>query len=217
VLSPDLVPGVPDYQVVLERPEPADGATVIKFRLVVRGQLPPDKRGMVNVKHRIRRELHPQLRTLWKQHMLLQDAFRPSNRPKDGRLKIERIADNFSRCGFRFVPLVRKEFISCALNILLMRRDEPHQLFTGAGDIDSRVKTLLDGLRLPNQCSEVADCAPTSDEDPFFCLLEDDRSITSFSVTGDTLLTPAENGEPESLSRRPRQRGPTQRPSVRPA
>jgi hypothetical protein len=44
----------------------------MRFRLVVRGHLPPDKRGTADDKHRIRRELHPQLRNMWATHPILE-------------------------------------------------------------------------------------------------------------------------------------------------
>jgi hypothetical protein len=68
---------------------------------------------------------------------------------------------------------------------------------SGAGDLDNRVKTLIDALKMPAQCSELAGATPSADEDPFFCLLEDDRLIYDFRVQSDRLLIPAQPGEPE--------------------
>jgi hypothetical protein len=65
------------------------------------------------------------------------------------------------------------------------------------GDIDGRVKTLLDGLRMPHQCSEVDGLTPSDGEDPFFVLLEDDRVIYELNVTTDRLLVPPDPEEPE--------------------
>lgn len=51
------------------------------------------------------------------------------------------------------------------------------------GDIDNRLKTLFDALRLPNQTNELVGYDnPAPDENPFFCLLEDDSLITHVSV-----------------------------------
>ena len=49
------------------------------------------------------------------------------------------------------------------------------------GDIDKRLKTLLDALSIPTsqQCSDGR----------MFCLLEDDRLVTRIDVTNDRLLT----------------------------
>jgi hypothetical protein len=179
-------------RVVLERWPDGDGDDV-NFRLVLRGQLPPNRRGTVDVKHRIRCELHPQLRTLWKQHGLLRQAWKPKD---DGSVPVETVADNYARCGFRFVPLVRRG-MACSLKVLILRRDEPHKVFSGSGDLDGRVKTLMDGLRIPQQCSEIDGQVPQEGEDPFFCLLEDDRHIFDFEVITDRLLIPPEPSEPE--------------------
>jgi hypothetical protein len=69
------------------------------------------------------------------------------------------------------------------------------EVFSGSGDLDGRVKTLIDGLRLPQQLAEVPG-GPLEDEDPFFVLLEDDRLIYDFAVTTDRLLVPPEPDEP---------------------
>ncbi len=171
-----------------------DDRDAMKFTLVIRGNLPPDKRSTADAKHRLRRELHPQLRVLWQQHPHLKNLW---NANHDGEIPVQKVANNFSRCGFRFVPLVRNDNgRACWLDILLLRREEPHRLFSGAGDLDNRVKTLIDALRMPQQCSEVANQGPSEDEDPFFCLLDDDRLIYEFSVASDRLLVPTEPDEP---------------------
>jgi hypothetical protein len=166
----------------------------MEFRLVLRGHLPSNKRGTVDAKHRIRRELHPQLRSLWQQHPALKDFW---EHPRHGFARISDRAKQFERFGFRFLPLVTADAeIACALDILILRREEPFHLFTGGGDIDGRVKTLLDGLRMPSQGPEVNGQKPESDEDPFFCLLEDDKLIYEINVTTDRLLVPPEPQEP---------------------
>lgn len=184
-------------RIVLE-PWPEQGEDM-KFRLVLRGALPPDKRGVADHKHRIRRELHPQLRTLWQQHGLLVNAWKPRRTADEyNDVPIEKLANEFNRLGYRFVPLVRKG-MACSLDILIMRRDEPHKVFAGmpTGDLDNRVKTLIDGLKMPTQLQDVAGVSPSEDENPFFCLLEDDRHIFDISVTTDRLLVPPELNEPE--------------------
>jgi hypothetical protein len=71
-------------------------------------------------------------------------------------------------------------------------RKEPYQVFSGdeRGDLDNRVKTLIDGLRMPRQQSEINNMAPTADERPFFVLLEDDKVVYEFVVQADRLLGP---------------------------
>ena len=58
------------------------------------------------------------------------------------------------------------------------------------GDIDNRIKVLFDALRMPLNKSELRGQAPAKDEDPFYCLLQDDNQITEVKITTDRLLTP---------------------------
>ncbi len=53
------------------------------------------------------------------------------------------------------------------------------------------MKTLFDALRVPEK-KQLAKITPQDDENPFFCLLEDDALITGFCVTTDALLEPIE-------------------------
>jgi len=105
---------------------------------------------------------------------------------------VDHIADDFKRCGTRFVPLVRKaNGFTCSLDILFLRRDTPGSLVENGGDIDNRIKVLLDGLRMPKTVPELGGVQiDSADEDPFYCLLEDDKLITSISVTTDRLIIP---------------------------
>lgn len=60
-----------------------------------------------------------------------------------------------------------------------------------SGDIDNRLKTLFDAMRLPDTKEELGgNDAPLEDEKPFFCLLSDDKLISRVSVETDTLLQP---------------------------
>ncbi len=66
--------------------------------------------------------------------------------------------------------------------------------------IDNRLKTLLDSLRAPKELQELPkDDSPKNDEDPYFCLLEDDNLITKLSVVTDRLLEPYENSSEVQL------------------
>ncbi|MCA1626043.1 MAG: hypothetical protein LC768_07980 [Acidobacteria bacterium] len=70
--------------------------------------------------------------------------------------KLEIMARQYSRFGYRFVPLVsRDNFMICGLDILFLRRENPGDLILRGGDIDNRIKTLLDALRMPDDCNEV--------------------------------------------------------------
>jgi len=175
-----------------------DGEDVMEFQLVYEGPLngSGNRKSQVGNKHAIRKCFHRQLAILWSTNPLLS---RQANRINLHAQKyIHRLAHQFNRCGFLFAPLVTKELgLVCNLNILLLRRKNPGQILNRDGDIDNQLKTLFDACRLPVQCTEVAE-QPTSDETPFFCLLEDDTLITKVNVTTERLLTPVEDGQSEN-------------------
>lgn len=77
------------------------------------------------------------------------------------------------------------------LDILMLRPGPPGNAI---GDIDNRLKTLSDALKIPDDHpNAVGGEAPQHGEDPFYVLLEDDRSITKVSVETDMLL-----GQPDA-------------------
>jgi hypothetical protein len=70
------------------------------------------------------------------------------------------------------------------------------------GDIDNRIKTLLDGLRAPQQLTEIPDGAvPAEGEEPFYCLMSDDVVIRGFSVKSDQLLVPSDSSARNEYAR----------------
>ena len=76
-----------------------------------------------------------------------------------------------------------------------MRRDAPGSAIQ-AGDVDNRIKTLIDALRKPENANELRGNEPPQDDEiPFYCLLEDDRLISSFSVETDRLLDELTNDD----------------------
>lgn len=180
--------------------------------------------GRAKEKHQLRKHFHLQLRELWKEHPDLKHQAEqkfivfttPPNMvsypgpgvrmiyPADlykeqqerARTWVEHVADNFQRCGGRFVPLINDAGgFTCSLDILFLRRDAPGNLIEAGGDIDNRIKVLLDGLRMPKNLNELGGFSIGPDEDPFFCLLEDDKLITSISVTTDRLIIPKRSDE----------------------
>ena len=115
---------------------------------------------------------------------------------KEAKTWLEHIADDHQRCGGRFVPLISNAGgFTCSLSILFLRRDNPGNLVENGGDIDNRIKVLLDGLRMPETVNQLGGFPIDADEDPFFCLLEDDKLITSISVTTDRLIIPKRSDE----------------------
>jgi hypothetical protein len=110
--------------------------------------------------------------------------------------EVETIADQHRKWGYRFVPLVTEYLnLLCGLDILFLRPEDPGKLVQG-GDIDNRLKTLFDALRMPHEQSELGGYdSPSDGEDPFFCLLRDDSLISNVSVDTDSLLEPVQESK----------------------
>lgn len=62
---------------------------------------------------------------------------------------------------------------------------------TRGGDIDNRLKTLLDALSVPKDGQVPSGEVWEPGEDPFHCLLEDDNLVTGLSISVDRLLGPS--------------------------
>jgi hypothetical protein len=174
----------------------------MQFRLIYQGKLPSGgAETQRKWKHEIRRTIHQQLLELWTVHPFLK-RFTEGRVPKNFPDMSETVsvmhdmAEKFPKYGsFRFLPLIRNSSgVACALDILFLRRDEPGQLVRSGGDIDNRIKVLFDALRMPQETPEIRGFDPQAGEDPFLCLLQDDRLITEFNVTTDRLLTPVGSG-----------------------
>lgn len=164
----------------------------MQFRLVYQGKLPAAGSSATRnkEKHEIRKTLHKQLSELWRRQPILSRYLVKDG--QDTRSAAEKMADKFEKCGFRFLPLMHEYFgsLACGLDILFLRRDQPGDLIRHGGDIDNRIKVLFDALRMPQDAQELTGQKPDESEDPFFCLLQDDKQITEVNITTDRLLTP---------------------------
>ncbi len=93
------------------------------------------------------------------------------------------------RFGYQFKPLVRKSFaLVCGLKIIFLRREKVGHVYSG-GDLDNRIKTLLDSLSMPQYQEQVVK-NDASISAPILCLLEDDSLISGLSVESQRLLMP---------------------------
>lgn len=115
------------------------------------------------------------------------------------RSRLDDLADRYTAHGFRFAPLIGPHYgLACSLDILFLRRGAPGGTIQGT-DIDNRLKTLLDALKVPKYPEELGDATPQREEDPFFCLLSDDSVITQISITTDRLLLSTVADESDEL------------------
>jgi len=207
-ISQDQSQTFPQTQVYFDDSESESEGSRMEFRLTYQGPLHTD---IPKEKHILRKEFHKQLKELWKQDPSLRyqsearfivNTIRntrqiipitgdPSLNPQ-AKTWVDYVADEHQRLGGRFVPLVSKfGGFTCSLDILFLRRDQPGAIIKKqGGDIDRRLIVLFDALRMPDTVGELFGFPLDSDEDPFYCLLEDDALITRVSVTTDRLLIP---------------------------
>lgn len=174
-------------------------------------------------KHQIRLQIHRQLKELWAVSPALAGFRDAESNPRTqaAELKADQtglwrlhaiprktedyIGDisyasspwrSFALAGRTFVPFITYHPPGwlCQLDIRFLRRGQPGRLVdTGTGDIDNRIKLLLDALRMPKQKQELFTAGEYPA--PCFCLLEDDALIASLSVTSQTLLETEPEGQ----------------------
>jgi hypothetical protein len=156
----------------------------MEFTLFYQGELKSN--GSIKHKQFIRREFHKQLMNIWEQGIFM--SFKKQLIEQD-TLK------NWKIGNYNFLPLVNGLYSQVAqLNIFILWPDAPGYIVVNKGDIDNRLKTLLDALRVPINIQEIPkNESPKEDEDIFYCLLEDDKLITKISISTDRLLYPDVN------------------------
>jgi hypothetical protein len=178
----------------------------MRFRLTYDGMLQSTaKDTRQEDKWAIRKQLEPQLAELWQVHpallgylmgyggplttsMTTLDADVPI-RVEQTRAQLQGFRASPSGYSYPFLPLVREGLLlTCSLDILFLRKGVPGSIRDQAGDLDNRITTLLDGLRMPKHKEEM-DAAGQLEADPFHCLLEDDRLVTSMTIRTDRLLS----------------------------
>jgi len=170
-------------------------AGLLEFRLTYEGDLfahkdqdpANDTPKRANHKQEIRKYFHPQLKRLWETNRFLKLGWTRN----DGKVLplAEHLANLFPRDTYRCVPLVWKDAsLLCGLDVLLLWTGKPGGVVHG-GDLDNRLKTLLDALRMPENTEEFGQyTTPGQDETPFYVLLENDNLISNFRVESDSIL-----------------------------
>jgi hypothetical protein len=159
----------------------------MEFRLVYQGPLPSGRSAGAVEKHRIREALQPQLKALWARTALarLLNLNHPDQPPRDPSLlkTVGRV---------RFLPVISQRLRLVAhVDITLLRPEGAGAVITSGGDLDNRLKTLFDALRMPKDAGELTPrMAEGLGDNLFYCLLEDDALITEVSVRADQLLAP---------------------------
>lgn len=185
-----------------------DAATEIEmeFRLTYAGDLfarrSPNSNRSLHV-HDIRKKFHEQLKRLWNKHPVFEQD------DSGGSILLESsvssIGETFDCGGFKWQPIVTKRNgLMCELDILMLREGRLGRVQI---DIDNRLKTIFDALRMARNPQELGENTtegkrtPEPEEIPFFVLLEDDHLISRVSVTSDMLLEPVAAANPKAAVR----------------
>lgn len=131
-------------------------------------------------KHKIRQELHEQICALAKCDAfagLLLDDLQGKRKPGERAMYTE-------HAGKRYWFLIPEHLkIAVDINITILVPHDVGVVVHNGGDIDNRVKTLFDSLRVPAAPSEI----PASDDFDYskggmYCLLQDDKLINRVSI-----------------------------------
>jgi hypothetical protein len=182
------------------------------------GQRNPEKKQsdpLAVQKQRIRRDFHVQLRELWQQTRVLREKrMHPAHFAGLGILEgndapVEWASDQFDQGqqyplvqlvqhahrehGYEWVPLLRRAYaVDCELDIIFLRRGHPDGGPIENGDLDNRIKTLIDCLKMPRSTNELVgdDAFPRPGETPFHVLMEDDAIVSRLNVESDRLYYP---------------------------
>jgi hypothetical protein len=180
------------------------------FILRYRGRLPGKMSDSVDDKQRVRMALHSQLEELCRREEFFHECLFPdliTGRISGNKLEFNHDANHpgndkqFCKlpiAGFDFVPLVhRQHYLYCQLDITWLRTERAGDIVRG-GDLDNRLKTLFDALRMPHAENEVGREKPTTPSQRVFCLMDDDSLITKLSVSTHQMLEPRAEGERET-------------------
>ena len=156
----------------------------MQFNLIYQGDLPPN--GNAAVKWQIRRKFDDQIRRLWDYPPLSDiDEYRDKDyRPNDCYLG--RFVQNVE-----FISFVSEKIATLVeLDILLLSAGMGPRIVTRGGDIDNRLKTLLDALKAPgDNGQEMPLCPDVPPDGRVYCLMDDDKLVSRLNIKVDRLLT----------------------------
>lgn len=104
------------------------------------------------------------------------------------------LCEPIEKHGAWFRPLVRETYaLHCALKICFLRQEPPGRIYQG-GDLDGRIKTLMDALAMPQHAEQILE-RDISQQHPIYCLLEDDSMISGFEIESERLLGDQSNSK----------------------
>lgn len=150
----------------------------MKFTLTYRGELKSG--GSSKERQRVRNSLSGQHERLWNN-----EAFQLGTSQLAG-CEVRTFHDR------QFIPLVtRGSGLRVSLDVLLLQQTKGNSPLSDHGDIDNRLKTLFDGLRVPQHANEAGEPEDYDFDGPVHCLVEDDSLIEKVSMEVEGWLDPA--------------------------
>ena len=164
----------------------------MKFKLIYYGDILTNPKKRAQHISDIRMQFHPQLKKLinYKPWSNLTKFMMPD------ATKSPIITRHIG--GIDWNPIITSNLKMIAeLDILLMH---PEIVGVPRSDIDNRVKTILDGLRCPQNEHEIGQNTPR-DNGPIYTLLDDDHLVTKLNVNTSHLL--ADHLFPDDAQRSP--------------
>jgi hypothetical protein len=192
-------------QILIDDPPDYVGDKRMEFHLIYDGGLLKSVQSSKRrtwEKHAVRNFFHSQIKRLWETHPALQyygnKVLEWEHKPPKPFL--EDLAERHSRGGLKFIPLITEaNGLVCSLEILFLRSERPGMILERGGDIDNRLKVLVDSLRLPKADEMHKKTHDDPDPSPMYVLMEDDKLITGLSVKTDRLLYPMGNSQNDAL------------------
>lgn len=155
----------------------------MQFRLVYEGEIRSRQQAGLAAVHDIRAKLAPQVKMLWE--------YPPLNQSQDW-LKNE---GSFHACtehdGWHFASAVSSAVgLYGEVDILILRPQPPGSIVSKQGDLDNKLKTLIDALTVPTlqQVRELQRLGLQAPQGLMHCAFSDDNLISRLSVTSDRLL-----------------------------
>jgi hypothetical protein len=189
---------------------------LMKFTLIYDGPLPAGQNKRASYAAQIRNKLHPQMRDLWDNHVILRQLTHEArvNNQWMGDLALEMSGPSLPDYSgtppalkeheidltapikargsgdygqeFNFLPIVRESLYLACQLDILFLRHEAPDNLLNGGDLDNRIKCFFDALTVPDRDQLRSGEDPHAD--PLCCLLENDRLISDFSIRTGRLL-----------------------------
>ena len=164
----------------------------MKFTLVYEGQLKPAAKAKAVDKQNIREVFDAQLKILWTKGQMAEQRTISLGSPDDPTSTLKSVRQ-VNSCSY--LPVISdKQGLLAKISITWLRYEPPGSILQ-AGDIDNRLKTLLDCLQTPPSGQVEGLSVEGTEEQPFCTVLDDDALISDINVnTVQDLRSSAERG-----------------------